>query len=145
MCINLVPRLIRIPPGEGGARNTVREGSFKVTRMRCWRISSVEPSAACEGGAGPSCSAGPAAAHLELSFEYLMSRQQLQWVRLASPQAVLMSICLQALVEELLRRRKGLGIPRVSHTEGLCMFICQACMVGGDRSQFSSAYQIHTR
>ena len=25
-----------------------------------------------------------------------------------------MSVCLQALVEELLRRRKGLGIPRVS-------------------------------
>ncbi|XP_043229978.1 sorting nexin-17-like [Amphibalanus amphitrite] len=104
---------IRIPPGEGGARNTVREGSFKVTRMRCWRISSVEPVPAEAGGAGPSsAAAGPTGPQLELSFEYLMSRDQLQWVRLASPQAVLMSVCLQALVEELLRRRKGLGIPR---------------------------------
>ena len=101
--------LSRIPPGEGGARNTVREGSFKVTRMRCWRISSVEPE---PSGAGPS-SSNPVP-HLELSFEYLMSRDQLQWVRLDSTQAVLMSVCLQALVEELLRRRKGLGIPRVS-------------------------------
>ena len=94
----------------------MREGSFKVTRMRCWRISSVEPVPAEAGGAGPSSAAAgvPGAAQLELSFEYLMSRDQLQWVRLASPQAVLMSVCLQALVEELLRRRKGLGIPRVS-------------------------------
>ena len=94
----------------------MREGSFKVTRMRCWRISSVEPAPAEVGGAGPSSAAagGPAGAQLELSFEYLMSRDQLQWIRLASPQAVLMSVCLQALVEELLRRRKGLGIPRVS-------------------------------
>lgn len=49
----------------------------------------------------PSCpSVEPA---LELSFEYLMpNNRDMQWICITSPQAILMSLCLQSIVEELL-------------------------------------------
>ena len=34
---------------------------------------------------------------LELSFEYLMSTGELQWVTIVSSQAILMSLCLQSI------------------------------------------------
>lgn len=37
-----------------------------------------------------------------MSFEYLMARDKLQWITIVSDQAVLMSMCLQSMVEELL-------------------------------------------
>ena len=40
---------------------------------------------------------------LELSFEYLMpNNRDMQWICITSPQAILMSLCLQSIVEELL-------------------------------------------
>jgi hypothetical protein len=50
---------------------------------------------------------------LELSFEYLMNNQELQWVTIVSSQAILMSLCLQSIVEELLRMRNGAKIKAV--------------------------------
>lgn len=44
---------------------------------------------------------------LELSFEYLMSKDKLQWITIASEQAILMSVCLQSLVDELLIKKNG--------------------------------------
>ncbi|KAK7863145.1 hypothetical protein R5R35_012761 [Gryllus longicercus] len=44
---------------------------------------------------------------LELSFEYLMSKDRLQWITIASEQAILMSVCLQAMVDELLLKKTG--------------------------------------
>ena len=41
--------------------------------------------------------------NLELSFEYLMPSGELQWVTIVSSQAILISLCLQTMVEELLR------------------------------------------
>ena len=91
----------------------IKEGRFKVTRMRCWRIMSPEESTVnllqngSDGieendfGSFPTCpSAEPA---LELSFEYLMpNNRDMQWISITSPQAILMSLCLQSIVEELL-------------------------------------------
>ena len=37
---------------------------------------------------------------LELSFEYLMSTGELQWVTIVASQAILMSLCLQSIVGE---------------------------------------------
>lgn len=58
----------------------LREVSFRVTLMRCWWvISSVPlPNRGTSIGWGEVC--------LELAFEYLMSRDQLQWVTITSPQ-----------------------------------------------------------
>ena len=45
---------------------------------------------------------------LELSFEYLMSKDKLQWITVSSEQAILMSVCLQSLVDELLMKKNGI-------------------------------------
>ncbi|XP_029662616.1 sorting nexin-17 [Formica exsecta] len=69
---------------------------FKVSRMRCWRITTIQ-----NGMDHPEdnneCS-------LELSFEYLIARNELQWITIVSEQAILMSVCLQAMIDELLQK-----------------------------------------
>ncbi|RUS79710.1 hypothetical protein EGW08_012518 [Elysia chlorotica] len=80
----------------------VKEGSFRITRMRCWRITTIYPN-----GNGLSSSSERDNAQLELSFEYLMSKDNLQWVSIISDQAMLMSMCLQSMVDELIMKKKG--------------------------------------
>merc|ERR1719334_602020 len=85
-----------------------REVSFKVTRMRCWRIMTTE-------AREPSNHLGllrPEHSRQELSFEYLMTAERLEWIRIVSQQAILMSMCLQSMVEELVRIRGGEREPR---------------------------------
>lgn len=55
---------------------------------------------------------------LELSFEYLMSKDKLQWITITSEQAILMSICLQSLVDELLLKKNGMQKKRSSVNKG---------------------------
>uniref|UniRef100_A0A672FE15 Sorting nexin-17 n=1 Tax=Salarias fasciatus TaxID=181472 RepID=A0A672FE15_SALFA len=79
----------------------MKEGSFKVTRMRCWRVtSSVSGGGRCE-------------VKLELAFEYLMSKDRLQWVTITSQQAIMMSICLQSMVDELMVKKSGGSIKKM--------------------------------
>ena len=60
-----------------------------------------------------SCGSCPPA--LELSFEYLMpASKEMQWISITSPQAILMSVCLQSMVEELLRIRNDQPIKKPS-------------------------------
>ncbi|XP_032677769.1 sorting nexin-17 [Odontomachus brunneus] len=69
---------------------------FKVSRMRCWRITTMQNGMQhCEDN--NEC-------NLELSFEYLVARNELQWITIASEQAILMSVCLQAMIDELLQK-----------------------------------------
>ncbi|CAH1153480.1 unnamed protein product [Phaedon cochleariae] len=89
---------MRIP----GTGQMVKEGSFKVTRMRCWRITATHNKQ--DMAANSRCSTNSS---LELSFEYLMSKDKLQWITISSEQAILMSVCLQSLVDELLLNRNG--------------------------------------
>uniref|UniRef100_A0A3B3RML3 Sorting nexin-17 n=1 Tax=Paramormyrops kingsleyae TaxID=1676925 RepID=A0A3B3RML3_9TELE len=88
----------------------VKEGSFKVTRMRCWRVTSSVPMA---NGTGGSCAPGKCEIKLELAFEYLMSKDRLQWVTISSPQAIMMSICLQSMVDELMVKKSGGSIKKM--------------------------------
>uniref|UniRef100_A0A8B9TLL0 Sorting nexin-17 n=1 Tax=Anas platyrhynchos TaxID=8839 RepID=A0A8B9TLL0_ANAPL len=60
----------------------IKEGSFKVTRMRCWRVTSSVPMSNGPSGSSP----GKSEVKLELAFEYLMSKDRLQWVTITSPQ-----------------------------------------------------------
>uniref|UniRef100_A0A8C6K849 Sorting nexin-17 n=1 Tax=Nothobranchius furzeri TaxID=105023 RepID=A0A8C6K849_NOTFU len=80
----------------------MKEGSFKVTRMRCWRVTSSV------SGVSSKCEV-----KLELSFEYLMSKDRLQWVTITSQQAIMMSICLQAMVDELMVKKSGGSIKKL--------------------------------
>ncbi|GFR78853.1 sorting nexin-17-like, partial [Elysia marginata] len=82
----------------------IKEGSFKITRMRCWRITTIYPNT---NGSSSSLSVEKDVPQLELSFEYLMSKDNLQWVSLISDQAMLMSMCLQSMVDELIMKKKG--------------------------------------
>ncbi|KAG8535162.1 hypothetical protein GDO81_029280 [Engystomops pustulosus] len=85
----------------------MKEGSFKVTRMRCWRVTSSVP---FSNGSG---SPNKSEARLELAFEYLMSKDRLQWITISSPQAIMMSICLQSMVDELMVKKSGGSIKKV--------------------------------
>eukprot|EP00096_Caligus_rogercresseyi_P011192 TRINITY_DN4329_c0_g1_i1.p1 TRINITY_DN4329_c0_g1~~TRINITY_DN4329_c0_g1_i1.p1 ORF type:complete len:497 (+),score=147.04 TRINITY_DN4329_c0_g1_i1:114-1604(+) len=78
----------------------LKEGNFKVTKMRCWRIMTLTNPKDDDDN------------KLELSFEYLINNQSLQWVTIVSSQAILMSICLQSIVEELLRKKSRIPIKK---------------------------------
>lgn len=84
----------------------IKEVSFKVTRMRCWRIMKTETSNNQMGLLRQEGS------KLELSFEYLVTAERLEWITVVSHQAILMSMCLQSMVEELVRIRGGEKDPR---------------------------------
>ncbi|XP_078506230.1 sorting nexin-17 isoform X2 [Lissotriton helveticus] len=87
----------------------MKEGSFKVTRMRCWRVTSSVPMTNGTGNSSP----GKTEVKLELAFEYLMSKDRLQWVTITSPQAIMMSICLQSMVDELMVKKSGGSIKKM--------------------------------
>ncbi|XP_015124106.1 sorting nexin-17 [Diachasma alloeum] len=75
--------------------NQEHEAVFKVTRMRCWRITTLHNGMDRSEGSDYT---------LELSFEYLVARNQLQWITIVSEQAILMSVSLQGMIDELLRK-----------------------------------------
>ncbi|RLU15864.1 hypothetical protein DMN91_011620 [Ooceraea biroi] len=83
--------------GEKEKRQRKHEIVFKVSRMRCWRITTTQ-SEMDRGKDLKDCS-------LELSFEYLIAKNELQWITIASEQAIFMSVCLQAMIDELLQKR----------------------------------------
>ena len=93
------------------AKGEIKEGSFKVTKMRCWRIMTLTGQAYDEFSDSED---EESRSKLELSFEYLMNNQELQWITIISSQAILMSLCMQSIVEELLRMRNGVPIKKVS-------------------------------
>lgn len=66
-----------------------------MTRMRCWRITSIN-SSTDETSSSPTAASGSAPQKkMELSVEYLMSKDNLRWITLITDQAILMSMCLQ--------------------------------------------------
>ncbi|KAM8954271.1 sorting nexin-17 isoform 2-T2 [Pelodytes ibericus] len=94
----------------------MKEGSFKVTRMRCWRVTSSQVPFA-NGSGSPNKSE----ARLELAFEYLMSKDRLQWITISSPQAIMMSICLQSMVDELMVKKSGGSIKKMLRKRQPCL------------------------
>eukprot|EP00035_Acanthoeca_spectabilis_P020534 m.433406 g.433406 ORF g.433406 m.433406 type:complete len:499 (-) comp17571_c0_seq1:68-1564(-) len=82
-----------------------KEWKFKVQRMRCWRTYTVE-----EG--------------VEMEFEYYFDpvrgaqEGEMKWVKILSTQTIHIAMCLQFLVEEMLRLRKKQGIKKPSDRVG---------------------------
>nr|NP_609353.1 sorting nexin 17 [Drosophila melanogaster]AAF52870.1 sorting nexin 17 [Drosophila melanogaster]AAL28739.1 LD15323p [Drosophila melanogaster]ACL89117.1 CG5734-PA [synthetic construct]AOQ09063.1 CG5734-RA [synthetic construct] len=85
----------------------IYETKFRVTRMRSWRVSVTHIT--LESRLEPT--------HLQLAFEYLIGKQTLRWITINSDQAMLMSVCLQAMVDELLQRGAGSGKDQNSDEE----------------------------
>lgn len=69
------------------AGKTIQETKFRVTRMRCWRVTTI----ANETESDKKTSRYT----YELSFEYLMAKNCLKWIKLVTEQAMLISVCLQ--------------------------------------------------
>ena len=99
-CLNM---RLYTPSGE------IKEVSFKVTRIRCWRIMTSGKPLASPGAVRLK---PEQESKLELSFEYLVSADKLQWINVISSQAILMSLCLQSMVEELVRIKSGEKEPK---------------------------------
>ncbi|XP_066926055.1 sorting nexin-17-like isoform X2 [Clytia hemisphaerica] len=76
----------------------VMEGRFKVQRIRSWRLTSLpgDDDASKE--------------KLQFAFEYLFGKDELRWVTIESDQAIMMSMALQGIVDEILREKRGQGI-----------------------------------
>ncbi|XP_067929125.1 sorting nexin-17-like [Watersipora subatra] len=91
--------------------NKSKEGIFLVTRMRCWRITSLPLDSTA--GAGSSSSGR----RMELAIEYLLSKDNLKWITLQTNQAILISMCLQAMVDELMMKKSGRRMRRPQDRE----------------------------
>ncbi|RWS25468.1 sorting nexin-17-like protein [Leptotrombidium deliense] len=80
-----------------------KEFSFRVTRIRCWRLI-ASPVESVNG-----CCSDDKNRHtkFELSFEYLLMKDVLKWITINSEQAILISMCLRGMVEELLLKKQG--------------------------------------
>lgn len=82
------------------AKETGKVYNFKVSSMRCWRTSTVSDNV------------------VELEFEYFFPPQgdqkegRMSWVKIVSSQTIHIAMCLQFLVEEMLRLRKRKPIRR---------------------------------
>ncbi|XP_071855202.1 sorting nexin-17-like isoform X1 [Apostichopus japonicus] len=83
-----------------------KEGVFRITRIRCWRISLL-------GETNPTGD-HKSDSQLQLSFEYLVSKSKLQWINVVTEEAILMSLTLQSMVEELLLVKRGGKVKRPS-------------------------------
>lgn len=90
---------IRLQTGSISSSASSGGGIFKVTRMRCWRITTLHDNSENGNKSGPD---------FELSFEYLVAKDKLMWITISSEQAILMSICLQSMVDELLLKKNGI-------------------------------------
>ncbi|XP_058459397.1 sorting nexin-17 [Malaya genurostris] len=89
----------------------IQETKFKVTRIRCWRVTTIHNNE--EISSNSSSESREASGNLELSFEYLMAKNQLKWITIFSEQSMLMSVCLQSIVDELLNQKNGSDINNI--------------------------------
>lgn len=99
----LLIRLVHDP-----LNSLAKEHSFKVTRIRCWRLTACSETMLSKMNGSSTHTEQPnTVQRLELSFEYLMNKDNLKWINIESDQSVLISMCLQSMVQELLTRRTG--------------------------------------
>lgn len=75
-----------------------QETKFKVTRMRSWRITTIhntDKEATLDRRISMNENHKNSRYTFELSFEYLMAKNSLKWIKLVTQQAMLISVCLQ--------------------------------------------------
>ncbi|XP_037807484.1 sorting nexin-17 [Lucilia sericata] len=88
-------------------QDKILETKFRVTRMRVWRVTALHNSLETKDKSS----------NLQLSFEYLMSKQNLRWITINSSQAMLMSVCLQEMVNELLNYKDNEQLSNTAATK----------------------------
>ena len=83
----------------------VQEGCFRVQRIRSWRLTSVPYTESSETTNKET---------LYFAFEYLFAKDDLRWITIESEQAIMMSMAMQAMVDEIIREQNGDGIRQYS-------------------------------
>lgn len=92
--------------------NDGHEHTFQVQRMRCWKTCTIESGAGIPDIDGKKVT-------VEFEFEYFLEKTaKMQWIKVLSPQSIHISMCLQFLVEEMLRLKKGAAIRKPSDRVG---------------------------
>lgn len=86
-----------------------REQRYKVTRMRCWRIITLHSIERSQTPNGHGALLEDSNKNFELSFEYLISKDNLKWITLRTEHATFISVCLQSIVDELMCQKSGAG------------------------------------
>lgn len=69
-----------------------KEVSFKVTRIRCWKVNWIQHDT-------------------NITLEYLIKKDHLEWIQIHTKQVALVSACLQNMVNEILSKRAGATSP----------------------------------
>ncbi|XP_047030658.1 sorting nexin-17 [Helicoverpa zea] len=92
-----------------GLAPPAREQRYKVTRMRCWRITTLHSIERSPTQNGHGSLLEDSNKNFELSFEYLISKDNLKWITLRTEHATFISVCLQSIVDELMRQKAGAG------------------------------------
>ncbi|KAK2167118.1 hypothetical protein LSH36_32g21001 [Paralvinella palmiformis] len=92
-------------------RDVIKEVSFRVTRMRCWKITTPLPDSSVE----TESSQDRDEPQLELAFEYLIARDTMQWITIYSDQVIVISMCLQGMVDELVMKKEGRKFKKLSN------------------------------
>lgn len=99
---------------------TVQETKFRVTRIRCWKITTIQNVGMISSGTIQITNSSPFPFQpgdtpiLELSFEFLMSKNYLKWITVRSDKVMIMTVCLQSLVNELLNQKSDTNNLRIS-------------------------------
>jgi len=91
--------------------NSIEEGSFRVQRIRSWRLTSVPNSKKL----GEEEENGINKETLFFAFEYLFAKDDLRWISLKTDQAIMLSMTLQSMVDEIIRETQGKGVPGYLH------------------------------
>ncbi|CRK86367.1 CLUMA_CG000078, isoform A [Clunio marinus] len=94
----------------------IQETKFRVTRMRCWRVTTISSDTNNDKKIK---TREKCRYTYELSFEYLMAKNCLKWIKLVTEQAMLISVCLQSMVDELLNQKNGYDINNINTTLAL--------------------------
>lgn len=110
-------------------QDKIMETKFRVTRMRVWRVTALHNTQQTEGREKTS--------NLQLSFEYLMSKQNLRWITINSPQAMLMSVCLQEMVNELLNYKDNEQLTSKISSDNLGSSFNTTCSSSSSASSFT--------
>ena len=63
-----------------------KEISFKVSRIRCWKVNWTKQD-------------------MSISLEYLLRKETLEWIKIHTEQAALVSTCLQSIVDEIIAKK----------------------------------------
>lgn len=75
-------------------KKKTKEISFKVTRIRCWKVNRTKQ-------------------ETSILIEYLIKKDNLEWITIHTEQASLVSTCLQSMVDEILTKKTGATTPAV--------------------------------